>query len=274
MEPVVEVQLIGQLQLIYPPSSATGPSPIPVQVSGHGIAVRVSAPEEEAVVVHSLGFRVRARHPTRSAPVAMRPGARIPDPHVRVWLDEPAQMAPGPAPVTFPATIAGGESEWFLLTAHTKEHDVQWDLGVEWSCGAEQGWAGCAVRTTAETTMVKYGRDGQVTHNSNLHPEPDRPEVAAVAEANHRTGAEAGDPEAMFQLGVKLAERGALGEAEQWFRACAETGHATAAESVGWILEQRGEHSESMDWYRKAADLGSARAAEYLAERAGGEGSL
>ncbi|NUL04762.1 sel1 repeat family protein [Streptomyces lunaelactis] len=141
------------------------------------------------------------------------------------------------------------------------------------SCRGEQGWFSYEVRTTAETSMVKYGRDGTVTHGANLHPEPDHPEIAAEAEANCRRDAESGDAEAMFQLAIKLAERGALTEAQQWFRACAETGHATAAESVGWILERNGSHTEAANWYRKAADLGSTRAAEYLAQRASDEDS-
>ncbi|MFJ7245120.1 tetratricopeptide repeat protein [Kitasatospora sp. NPDC098652] len=272
MEPVVEVRFIGILQLVYPPSSATGPRPTPVQVSGHGIAVRVTAPEGEAVVVHTLGFRVTARHPTRSAPVAVDHGVTIPEPHIRVWLDEPAQMAAGARPVTLPTTVPGGRSEVFLLTAHTREHDVEWELGVEWSCGVRRAWAHCAVRTTAETTMVRYSPSGEVTHGANLHPEPERPEVAAVAEAGHRRDAENGDAEAMFRLAVSLAQRGELDEAQQWFRACAETGHATAAESVGWILDQLGDRAEAVTWYRRAAELGSARAAQYLAERDGAEG--
>ncbi|MFF0393003.1 tetratricopeptide repeat protein [Kitasatospora sp. NPDC004615] len=271
MEPVVEVRFISRLQLIYPPSSATGPRPITAQVSGHGIAVRVSAPEAEPVVVHTLGFRVKSRHPTRTAPLEIDPWGSIPDPQVRVWLDEPAQMADGPVPITLPTTIPHGQSEWFLLTAHTQEHDVEWELGIEWSCGEKKAWTSCNVRTTAETSMVTFRKDGSRTPGFNLHPQPDRPEIAAAAEAGYRPDAENGDPEAMFRLAVRLAERGALREAKHWFLICATMGNATAAESVGWILEQQGKHAESVDWYRKAADLGSTRAAERLAERPAGE---
>jgi hypothetical protein len=267
VEPVFEVRFICKSHLVYPPSSATGPSPETVQISGHGIAVRVGAPKGTLVVVHGIGFAVDARHPTREGDVVMASPLTVPEPQIRVWLDEPEQTSPGPVPVTLPTMIPGGQSEWFVLTAHTKKHDVQWRLGVEWSCGEERSWASCKVRTTAETGWVCHHSDGRVTDQANLHPEPDRPEVAAEAESNYRRAAESGDAEAMFQLGVKLAERGALAEAEQWFRTCAATGHATAAESVGWILEQNEDLTKAANWYRKAAELGSTSAAQYLARK-------
>ncbi|MFI6102133.1 hypothetical protein ACIA8G_41835 [Lentzea sp. NPDC051213] len=244
MEPVFEVWLIGRIHLIYPPSSATGPRPLPVQVSGHGVAIRVTAPDEAPVVVHSLAHRVEARHPTRVAPVSMdgmMAGVVIPDPHVRVWLDEPAQTAPGPVPLVLPTTVPGGQNEMFFLTAHTREHDVEWALGLEWSCDAEPRMASWKIRTTAESTMVRYHPDGTVTKNSNLHSEPDRPEIAAEAEAGYRTEAEGGDAEAMFQLGIKLAERGELAEARRWFQASEKSGHAKAAESAEWIRQRLSE---------------------------------
>ncbi len=275
MEPVIEARLIYKFHLLYPPSSATGPRPEAVQISGHGILVLVGAPEGVPVVVHNLGFVVDNRHSTREAGVVMNdPLTMIPDPQIRVWLDEPAHMAPGPVPLTLPTTIPEGHSEIFRLTAHTGKNDVQWRLGIEWSCGDKRSWAHLEIRTTAETGMVSHHPDGRRTSQANLHKEPDRPEVAAEAESNYRRAAESGDTEAMFHLGVSLAERGELAEAEQWFRACAESGHPRAAESVGWILEQNGHHTEAATWYRKAADLGSARAARRLARQTGHDGSI
>lgn len=75
--------------------------------------MRVNARERAPVIVHSLGFHVKARHP-RTAPVTMDGLlTKIPEPHIRVWLDEPAQMADGPVPVTYPTTISSGESKLF-----------------------------------------------------------------------------------------------------------------------------------------------------------------
>ncbi|MFG7942223.1 hypothetical protein [Streptomyces cacaoi] len=256
MRPVVEVRFHYRSHLLYAPGPATGPHPVPVQISGHGIEVRVRAPEEEPVVVRTLGFTVDAREPARDGDVVHDVSGSVPSPQIRVWLDEPQQMAPGPVPVAFPVTVPAAESTVFTLTAHTRRHDIRWHLGVSWTCGEEEGWARCPVRTTCRTGMVAHHPDGSVTENARLHAEPDPPKVAAEAESTHRAAAGSGDVEAMFRLGVCLAERGAHDEAQRWFQEAAEAGHATAAESVAWLLDQQGEHAEAAVWYRRAAALG------------------
>lgn len=56
-------------------------------------------------------------------------------------------------------------------------------------------------------------------------------------------GADAGDADAMCNLGVLLIERGGdrdLVQAEQWYRRAADAGHATAMYNLGLLLQQRG----------------------------------
>lgn len=259
MEPVIETKCTFEVALVYPPSSRTGPKPTVVPITGHGIEVRVHATEGWPVVVQSLGYAVDARLAAVTGEVWVNPhsAVRILEPQIRVWLDEPAQMTPGPRPLSLPMTIPDGHTELFTLTAHTKEHDVRWWLRVEWTCGGEEGNSVFRLRTTAETGFTTFHPDGRVTERGKwFHPEPDWPEVAAEAERRYRHAAEAGDVDAMFQLGALLHERGELTEAEHWFQSSADAGHARAMASVGWILERRGNLTEAAQWYRKAADVG------------------
>lgn len=51
---------------------------------------------------------------------------------------------------------------------------------------------------------------------------------AAITERAIRKAAEAGDSNAMFNLGILLAEQGRDDHAEDWYRKAAETGHTSA----------------------------------------------
>ncbi|MET9231392.1 hypothetical protein [Lentzea sp. NPDC003310] len=176
MPPQVEFHLVRTAEIVYPPSSATGPHPVAVQISGHAVTVDVTAVEE--VAVHSLGFRVVNRHPTRSGTVSMcfNPA---PEPNLRFWLDEPTRTAHGPVRLDWPVTIRRGRSRQFVVSAHTKKHDVEWELSitVDWGAGLHQ--MTCRVRTTAETGMVRFSPDG-TTSVAKIHAEPDRPEDSSA----------------------------------------------------------------------------------------------
>ncbi|WP_158702023.1 tetratricopeptide repeat protein [Kitasatospora sp. MMS16-BH015] len=238
----------------------TGPRPVQLQVSGHGVEVRVSAPASGPAVVHGIAFRVMGRRPLGTAPgkvsVLVTGTVNIPMPQIRVWLDEPDQMTPGPVPLSLPDTVPAGESRVYRLTAHTREHDVEWQLGVEVSTGGDPVWRGYPIRTTAETGWRIFHPDRPMTENANSHREPDRPEIAAGTEATHRAGAEQGDHAAMYRLAVSLAERGELAEAQRWFHTCAERGDTEAAAAVASILELRGEAAAAEEWHRRAAGPG------------------
>ena len=71
--------------------------------------------------------------------------------------------------------------------------------------------------------------------------------------------AAAGDPRAMFNLGVLLQQRGdpeALVEAETWWRRAAQYDQPSAMFNLGALLQQRGDPEalvEAETWYRRAA---------------------
>jgi TPR repeat protein len=71
--------------------------------------------------------------------------------------------------------------------------------------------------------------------------------------------ASAGDPNAMFNLGVVLQQRGdpeALVEAETWWRRAAQHDQPNAMLNLGLLLQQRGDPDalvEAETWYRRAA---------------------
>ncbi|MGV9336620.1 tetratricopeptide repeat protein [Nocardia sp. NPDC003726] len=62
------------------------------------------------------------------------------------------------------------------------------------------------------------------------------------AELWYRRAVEAGNRDAMNNLGVLLAERGDLGEAELWYRRAAEAGNRDAMNNLGVLLKQHGHH--------------------------------
>jgi TPR repeat protein len=82
------------------------------------------------------------------------------------------------------------------------------------------------------------------------------PDVAISA---MRAFASADDPNAMFNLGVLLQQRGdpeALAEAETWWRRAAQLDQPTAMFNLGALLQQQGDPealAEAETWYRRAA---------------------
>ncbi|HMB07262.1 MAG TPA: hypothetical protein VKP69_26475, partial [Isosphaeraceae bacterium] len=60
-------------------------------------------------------------------------------------------------------------------------------------------------------------------------------------------------------LGVLLEERGAIAEAESWYRLSAEARGPAAMDNLGWLLEERGAIVEAETWHRRAAEARGAR---------------
>lgn len=86
----------------------------------------------------------------------------------------------------------------------------------------------------------------------------------AVAVEIWRPFAQAGDPDALFNLGqaYKLG-RGVpkdLGQARNYYRQAANRGSLPAQANLGILLFQAGEKPEAMRWLRQAADRGEMRA--------------
>jgi TPR repeat protein len=84
--------------------------------------------------------------------------------------------------------------------------------------------------------------------------EAEQPEIA---EQLWRRAVNLGNPDALYNLGVLLAERDETNEAEQLYRRAAELGNTSAMTNLGVLLRGRGETSEAEQLYRRAAELGN-----------------
>jgi tetratricopeptide (TPR) repeat protein len=60
----------------------------------------------------------------------------------------------------------------------------------------------------------------------------------------YRKLADAGDAEAMFNLGALLAEQGKNDQAEQWYRKAADAGNADAMFNLGALLAEQRKHDQ------------------------------
>lgn len=75
-----------------------------------------------------------------------------------------------------------------------------------------------------------------------------------------RSAADAGDTDAMNDLGWLLQQRGDLAEAETWFYRAANADNADAMNNLGWLLQQRGHLAEAETWYYSAFAAGNTNA--------------
>lgn len=86
----------------------------------------------------------------------------------------------------------------------------------------------------------------------------------AKAIAEWRGPAEAGEPDAQFNLGqaYKLGRGVPVDQTQalSWYRKAAASGHEQAQALLGLMLFQGGQREEAMTWLRKAADRGEGRA--------------
>ena len=78
-----------------------------------------------------------------------------------------------------------------------------------------------------------------------------------LEENQWRQLADAGDTNAMANVGALFYERGEISDAERWWRQAAEAGHTTAMASLGGLLYAQGNDSEAERWCRKAAIAGN-----------------
>ncbi len=87
-------------------------------------------------------------------------------------------------------------------------------------------------------------------------------ERSNIAEAERwcRRAADARHHGAMSKLGLLLEKRGDIAEAEQWWRRAADVGHHGAMSNLGVLLKMRGDVAEAEHWYRRAADVGNPEA--------------
>ena len=91
-----------------------------------------------------------------------------------------------------------------------------------------------------------------------------------------RSGAEQGNPDAQFSVGVMYDTGEGVPqdyqEAVRWFHMAAEQGHASAQYNLGLLYASgvagvRQDYQEAVKWYRLAAEQGHASAQYYLGRR-------
>ncbi|MFE2210479.1 helix-turn-helix domain-containing protein [Streptomyces canus] len=129
------------------------------------VALTVQGTGEDTVVLNSLHVRVLAK----GAPLAWNDysmgvgcGGGVGTKSFDVDLDD------GSPTVTvkngqrdFPYKVSESDPEVFFVTAHTKAHDVRWDLSLDWSSGDRSGTvhldnAGSPFRTSADAGRPGY----------------------------------------------------------------------------------------------------------------------
>lgn len=72
--------------------------------------------------------------------------------------------------------------------------------------------------------------------------------------ASWKARAEAGDPKAMFEYGIRLSD---YAERNKWVRKSADAGYGEAIWDVATTFWNDGDRKNSAIWYKKGADLGN-----------------
>jgi serine/threonine protein kinase/uncharacterized glyoxalase superfamily protein PhnB len=106
---------------------------------------------------------------------------------------------------------------------------------------------------------------------------PSRSETLATTpegdeEARLRRAAEAGDIEAMKDLGLLMKQRGKRSWAESWYRRAAEAGDTGAMNSLGLMLQWRDDLPQAESWFQRGAEAGDTSAMFYFGRLLAGRG--
>ncbi|MFC3573629.1 helix-turn-helix domain-containing protein [Streptomyces yaanensis] len=129
------------------------------------VALTVQGTGEETVVLEALHVRVL----TKGAPLAWNDyamgvgcGGGVETKAFDIDLDNgsPTVTVKG-GQRDFPYKVSESDPEVFYVTAHTKAHDVRWDLTLDWSSGSRRGTVhidndGTAFRTSADVNRPGY----------------------------------------------------------------------------------------------------------------------
>ena len=90
-------------------------------------------------------------------------------------------------------------------------------------------------------------------------PAPSRPN-SDLNDSELRTKAEAGDVEAVKDVGVRAERAGNIDAAVEWYLNAAGLGHAGAMRNLGNCLSGRQEYREAEMWYLRSIDAGNTQA--------------
>jgi hypothetical protein len=129
------------------------------------VALTVQGTGEDTVVLEALHVRVL----TKGAPLAWNDysmgvgcGGGVETKSFDIGLDDgsPAVTVKG-GQRDFPYKVSESDPEVFYVTAHTKAHDVRWDLTLDWSSGSRRGTVridndGTPFRTSADADRPGY----------------------------------------------------------------------------------------------------------------------
>ncbi|GHF69846.1 transcriptional regulator [Kitasatospora xanthocidica] len=128
------------------------------------VALTVQGTGAETVVLEALHVRIAAK----GAPLAWNDyamgvgcGGGVETKSFDVDLDRgsPAVTVKG-GQRDFPYKVSKSDPEVFYVTAHTKAHDVRWDLTLEWSSGGRRGTVRVDNSGTPFRTSADVGRPG------------------------------------------------------------------------------------------------------------------
>ncbi|WP_030939324.1 helix-turn-helix domain-containing protein [Streptomyces sp. NRRL S-646] len=129
------------------------------------VALTVQGTGAETVVLEALHVRVLSRHEPlawNDYSMGVGCGGGVETKSFDVDLDNgsPTVTVKG-GQRDFPYKVSESDPEVFYVVAHTKAHDVRWDLTLDWSSGSRRGTvhidnAGTAFRTSADAGRPGY----------------------------------------------------------------------------------------------------------------------
>ncbi|MFF3111110.1 helix-turn-helix domain-containing protein [Kitasatospora sp. NPDC057904] len=126
------------------------------------VALTVQGTGADTVVLEALHVRITAK----GAPLAWNDysmgvgcGGEVGTKSFDVDLDRGSPVLGGQR--EFPYKVSASDPEVFYVTAHTKAHDVRWDLTLDWSSGGRRGTVhidngGTPFRTSADVNRPGY----------------------------------------------------------------------------------------------------------------------
>ncbi|WP_331758970.1 tetratricopeptide repeat protein [Streptomyces anulatus] len=106
-------------------------------------------------------------------------------------------------------------------------------------------------------TALRHAVDPDELMTLGVHAHDDAP---IIAESVYRRAADAAHIDAMFNLGVLLADAGRADEAESFYRQAAAAGNSDAKVNLGNLLADAGRTDEAESFYRQAAAAGNSDA--------------
>lgn len=128
------------------------------------VALTVQGAGRGTVVLNALHVRVV----TKGAPLAWNDysmgvgcGGGVETKSFDIDLDDGSPtVTPRSGQRDFPYKVSESDPEVFYVTAHTKAHDVRWDLSLDWSSGVRRGTVHIDSDGTPFRTSARAGRPG------------------------------------------------------------------------------------------------------------------